>query len=82
MEVKLFTAAGCTYCTHAKTLLERANLTWTEVRIGSDISMEEFRTAFPDINQTPYTLIDDTAYATIADVAKFLLDKGLVTVPE
>lgn len=81
MEVTIYTAPGCDACVHLKTLLVRANLEWNEIVIGQDMSMNSFRTKFPQVKSTPYTVIDKKNYPSIVDVARMLLKEGLVTPP-
>lgn len=82
MEIKLYTTEHCPYCVHAKTLLSRANLTWDEIVIDKDITMDEFRNQFPTINRTPFFIIDGENYETLVPVARKLMNEGLVTKPE
>ena len=64
-----------------KTLLNRANLDWSEVVIGTDMVKEDFTSQFPGVNQTPYVTIDGVGYPNLAQVARKLLADGLVQAP-
>lgn len=85
MEITIYTSPTCGQCTHMRTLLNRANLEWTELVIGDSISIDEFRSLYPKANKTPFVVIDDGEvkrnYDSIVEVAKLLLKKGLVELP-
>jgi glutaredoxin len=79
MNVLIFTSKTCPICNHLKTLLKRADLEWKEYVIGDDISFQSFKYKYPNVNKTPFVIIDGEKYHTIHEVAKFLLDLGLVS---
>jgi len=86
MEIQIYTSPTCGNCVHMRTLLSRANLTWKEYVIGDTITIDEFRSKYPNIDKTPFTVVNDGEltmnFPTIVEVAKFLLKKGLVSPPE
>jgi glutaredoxin len=82
MEIKIYTSAGCVHCTHVKVLLERANLTWEEIEIGKDITMENFKSKYPTVDYTPFVIIDGNYYIGLVEVARKFLKEGLVEAPK
>ena len=82
MEVTVYSLPNCLGCLHMKSLLNRATgITWTEQEIGTDISKEDFDALYPNVTQTPFTVMDCVEYDNIVKVARKLLAEGLVTAP-
>ena len=42
MDITIYTIGGCHYCSQMKELLRRANLDYKKVKVGVDITREEF----------------------------------------
>lgn len=82
MEVTLYSLPNCLGCRHMKALLNRANVTWSEVVIGVDITKIDFDAQHPGVTQTPYVIMDGVGYPNIIKFARKLLEKGLVQAPE
>ena len=82
MDITVYSLPNCLGCRHMKSLLNRTTgVTWQEVIIGTDISKEDFDAQYPNVQMTPYTIIDGEAYETIVSVARKLLEEGSVTAP-
>jgi len=78
MEITVYTSEGCFYCTQIKELLKRADLVYDEIRVNNK-NRAEFMGKFPTAKGYPFTIIDETEYPSLIDVAKFLVKEGLVS---
>jgi glutaredoxin len=56
--ILVYTKDACPFCDQAKTLLRNKDLRFQEMKIGLDISREEFLDTFPDVRTVPYIIID------------------------
>jgi glutaredoxin 3 len=79
MDIKIYTNQGCGYCGKAKELCKRAGLEYTEYRIGTDITKEEFRELFAPARGYPQFLIDDEKIGGLAEAVKFFVENKLIT---
>lgn len=78
MDLKIYTNTGCGYCSKAKELCKRANVEYTEVRLGRDITSEEFQERFPG-NGFPQFTIDDIPIGGLVDAVKWFVDAGMIS---
>ena len=80
MKIEAYITKGCTYCSHLKELLFRANLDddteW--IKVPKHITREDFLKKYPNANGYPYVIIDGVEFAGLVPTAKFLVDKGLI----
>ena len=79
MDIKIYTNVGCGYCAKAKELCKRADLPYTEVRVGRDISTVEFREQFPQRQSYPQIVIDGEQIGGLVDAVKYFVDNKLIT---
>jgi glutaredoxin 3 len=79
MDIKIYTNVGCGYCAKAKELCKRADLPYTEVRVGKDISAVEFREQFPQRQSYPQIVINDEQIGGLVDAVKYFVDNKLIT---
>jgi len=79
MEIIAYTTKGCFYCDKLKDLFARANLEYTTLVLNEDFTRTEFREKFPLANGYPYVIIDEEPIGGLVETAKFLLQKGLVS---
>lgn len=49
----IITKPGCVHCVSAKQLLDSKGIPYTEQNIGTDITIEEVKTAYPQIRTVP-----------------------------
>jgi glutaredoxin len=55
----VYTKDNCPACVSLKASLAQAGEAFTEIKIGRDISREEFMSKFPTVRTVPYVLDDD-----------------------
>lgn len=53
MKARLYTKDNCPFCTNAKTLFKNKGIEYTEIKIGKDITREEFLEVLPDAKTVP-----------------------------
>ncbi len=59
--MKIYTKDNCPACVALKAELNAVNAEYTEIRIGRDITREDFITQFPGVRSVPYVVEDDDA---------------------
>ena len=86
MNIFLYTTPGCSACGFAKQLCGRAKVDYIEIEPGGvgQIAKWEFQEQFPDIRGFPFIVIkepgeEDLQFIGVVELAKFFLDKGLVS---
>tara|TARA_B100001996_G_scaffold15397_1_gene12780 strand:- start:531 stop:839 length:309 start_codon:yes stop_codon:yes gene_type:complete len=79
MDITVYTVNGCHYCSQMKELLRRANLEFKKVKVGEDITREEFLEEYPGAIGYPFVVIDGVEYKSLVDTAKFLVENKLVS---
>lgn len=56
--VIIYTKEQCPYCVRAKSLLSSKNKQYQEMKIGEDITRDEFFSIFPNVRTVPYIIIN------------------------
>jgi glutaredoxin len=79
MEIVAYTLTGCSSCDILKQLFERAKVDYQEKKVGTDISLEEFKQHYPSISAFPYVVIDGEPVGFLMETAKLFVEKGLVS---
>ena len=79
MDIKIYTNKGCGYCGKAKELCERAGLEYTEYRIGTDITKEEFKELFVGRTSYPQFVIDTEHVGGLTEAVKFFVENKLIS---
>ena len=79
MEIIAYTTPGCFYCDKLKELFQRAQVDSTIITIGTDITREEFKESFPDVQTFPHVIIDGETIGGLVETAKLFLQKDLVS---
>ena len=82
MKITLYSKKGCPMCDHAKELFKRANLKYSEIKVGDDIPRPNFSEEFPHIHAFPFIKIDKMEFVGVVDVARYLLQKGYISAPK
>mgnify|MGYP000005054224 CR=1 FL=1 len=79
MDIKIYTNVGCGYCAKAKELCQKAEVPYTEIRVGRDISIGEFREMFPDRQTFPQVVVDDEPIGGLVDSVKWFVENNLIS---
>mgnify|MGYP001270704990 CR=1 FL=1 len=79
MEIIAYTTPGCFYCDKLKELFQRAQVDSTIITIGTDVTREEFKESFPDVQSFPHVIIDGETIGGLVETAKLFLQKDLVS---
>lgn len=58
-KIIVYTKDNCPYCDRAKMLLDLKQLDYTQMKLGQDLTREEFMNLFPDVKTMPFIIIDD-----------------------
>lgn len=54
----IYTMDNCSYCSEAKMLLKNKGMTFSEIKLGKDISRADFLNRYPSQRTLPMILID------------------------
>lgn len=57
-KVIIYTKDNCPYCVQAKNLFSTKDQAYEEMKIGVDLTREEFISIFPDVKSVPFIIID------------------------
>ena len=52
--ITIYSKDNCTWCDRAKELMNTKNEPYTEVKIGRDMTREEFMEQFPNVRSVPF----------------------------
>jgi len=58
VRVVIYSKDNCPWCDRAKDLMNTKNEEYTEIKIGRDITREEFMEQFPYVRTVPYIIHD------------------------
>jgi len=56
--VIIYSKANCPYCDRAKALLSLKNKQYQEMKIGEDLTRDDFVTIFPNVKSVPHIIIN------------------------
>lgn len=78
-DITIYTTVGCVYCEKIKELMKRADVSYTQILVGKDITRQEFKQKYPFATGFPYTIIDGSVVGGLVETVKLFVDKGLVS---
>jgi glutaredoxin 3 len=57
-DVIIYSKAHCPYCDRAKALLSLKNKQYQEMKIGEDLTRDDFVSIFPNVKSVPHIIIN------------------------
>ena len=57
-KVIIYTKDHCPFCVQAKNLFSAKGATYQEMKIGAELTREEFMEIFPNVRTVPFIIID------------------------
>lgn len=57
-DITVYTQPNCPGCIQAKAQLRQQGRLYTEIEIGKDISVAEFRELYPNVRSVPFVVTD------------------------
>ncbi len=57
-KIIIYTKDNCPYCVQAKNLFNLKGQSFEEMKIGVDLTREEFINIFPEVKTVPFIIID------------------------
>lgn len=72
----VYTKENCTYCVQAKNLLLYKGKTFQEVKIGKDMTREDFVSLFPDVKTVPLIIVDGVQIGGYDKLQEWVNDTG------
>jgi glutaredoxin len=55
----IYSKDNCPWCDRAKELMNAKGDTYNEIKIGRDVTREEFTEQFPNVRTVPYIIINE-----------------------
>jgi glutaredoxin len=79
MDIQIYKKPGCGYCVKVDELMARAGIEAEIIMIGKDITVDEFKTNYPNAKGVPHVVIDGEEIGGLVETVKYFVEKGLVT---
>jgi len=57
-KVIIYTKDNCPFCVKAKNLFSAKDVSYQEMKIGAELTREEFMEIFPNVRTVPFIIID------------------------
>ena len=74
--IVIYSKDHCPHCVQAKNLLTIRGKQFTEVKINQDITVEEFKTLFPDAKTVPIVMINGVQIGGYNELQEWVNDQG------
>lgn len=71
MNVIVYSKENCSYCVSAKEFLRSNGVAFSEVKIGQDIVVEEFKEQYPEQSTVPLVIIDGVKVGGYAELREW-----------
>lgn len=68
----VYSKIGCAYCKLAVNLLDKHMVKYKEIKVGTDITREEFISSYPDVKSVPFILEGDKVIGGYDQLVKSL----------
>ena len=68
MSVIIYSRDDCPWCDRARDLLYSKGVEYEEIKIGREITREEFKERFPSVKTVPYIIIDGNVIGGYEDL--------------
>lgn len=68
-DVTIYSKDQCPWCERAKSLLELHNVAYNEIKIGRDITREEFLEQVPNVRTVPQIFVGTTRVGGFDDLS-------------
>lgn len=72
MKAVVYSKPNCPNCVQAKNLLSIKNIEYTEIRIGEDITREEFFSLFPEAKTVPQIILQGRHIGGFQELTKLV----------
>ena len=72
----IWTKPNCTYCTQAKNLFERKNISYEEKIIGDGVTVEQLKELVPSARTVPQIWLNDNYIGGFQELAAFFQNAG------
>lgn len=72
----VYSKDNCPACTQAKNLLLYKGKTFTEVKLGVDMTREDFVSLFPDVKTVPLIIVDGVQIGGYDKLQEWVNDSG------
>jgi glutaredoxin 3 len=72
----VYTKDNCPFCTKAKLLLQSKGETFSEVKLGIDITREEFMEVFPNVKTVPFIIINGNHVGGYDKLEEWTIENG------
>ncbi len=79
MDIQIYKRPGCGYCVKIDELMARAGVEAEVIMIGKDITVDEFKSKYPDAHGVPHVIINDEQIGGLVETVKYFVEKGLVS---
>lgn len=79
MDIQIYKKPGCGYCDKIDELMRRAEIEPKIIIVSKDISLDEFKTKFPNAKGVPHVVIDGEVIGGLVETVKYFVEKGLVS---
>ena len=78
MNFTVYSKDGCPYCEMIKQVLHGKDLLFTEYKLDSDFTKQEFYSEFAENTTFPQVLMNDEKLGGCTESVKFLRSRGII----